>query len=144
MDSTASEILKHLAQTLRNTGAFAQVTLGGNESTTMVPRVRVICEAQDEFAADDTPGSRWVRLRVRVAVRTRSSDAAEAATRVLDLCNDAAESLLVDPYRGQRCRDLPIGPATEISRCTISIDVRRPEAEASFAVNCHFEIEEGE
>ena len=136
--TAASEIIRDLVSALRASGHFAVVTLGGSADTA-APRAAVHYEGQDFFPADDHPANRYARLRCRVTLHTRSSQAAEQTHRELDLSAAAAEALLADPYRGGRCCDLPIGKATEIGRAEPGT-ASRPEVETSFPVRCHFEI----
>lgn len=140
--TVANQILQDLVSVLRACGHFATVTLG-TVGDTAAPRAAVHYEGQDFFSADDRPAARYVRLRCRVTIHTRCSHAGEQAARELDLSAAACEALLVDPYRGNLCRDLPIGKATEIGRIE-SAPTNRPEVETSFAVRCHFEIPESE
>jgi hypothetical protein len=140
--AVANEIIQNLVESLRACGHFAAVTLGGGGDT-IVPRAAVHYEGQDFFPADDRPAARYVRLRCRVVIHTRCSHAGEQAARELDLSAIACEALLADPYRSGRCRDLPIGKATEIGRVDVG-STSRPEVETSFAVRCHFELPEGE
>jgi hypothetical protein len=48
-------------------------------------------------------------------------------------------ALLEDPFRGERCQDLPIGRATELGRSELVRGLKRPEVEMAFVVRCHFE-----
>jgi hypothetical protein len=140
----ATEILQDLASVLRDSDLFALVTLGPAGSASEVPRAAVILEGQDFFQADDSASSLWVRLRVRIAIHLRGDDPAEGIARAGQLCASAVEAILADPYRAGRCRDLPIGRATEIGRTELTPGLKRPEAEVNLAVRCHFEIEEGQ
>ncbi len=143
MASTASDILADLADTLRESGVFAQVTVGQDGSSAAVPRVSVLLEGAEDFTPDDAHDQRWVRLRSRVAIRTRNQDSAAGVARANDLCASAAAALLTDPHRGGRCQTLPIGQATEVGRCDLSTSLRRPEVEMSFGVRNHYVIGEG-
>jgi len=140
--ATSADILNDIVSTLRATGQFDQVALGKSDTASVVPRVCVTHEGEESFRPDDASSSQWGRLQARITVHTRSDDTHEATLRAVDLSNAAAQALLVDPYRDQRCQDLPIGMATEIGRCELSKIVRRPEVEATFYVRCHFESEE--
>jgi len=142
MTQTASQILADMVLVLRETGAFALVTLGQSASATETPRAAVICEGQDKLTPDDTSGNTWTRLRASIRIRTRSSDATEATNRILGLCEQAATALLDDPHRGGLCHDLPIGKATAIGQGQLDHDLRRPEAGATLDVRCHFETEQ--
>ena len=141
MASAASEILQDLVDTLRSAGLFEQVTLGG-DSSTAVPRATVLFDGLDVLNGDDAGNSQWFRLRARVKVHTRAGDSREAVTRAADLFAAAQDALLSDPYRSQRCCDLPVGRATEIGRVDSAHAVKKPEIEVVFSVRCHFEIEE--
>ena len=70
--------------------------------------------------------------------------AAEGVCRAIELSALASEAVLDDPYRGQRCCDLPIGRATEIGHSELVSGLKRPEVEITVAVRCHFEVQEGE
>ena len=142
MPSTATAILQDIASTLAGAGLFAEVSLGKSEGSTAVPRVYVTYEGHDIFLSGDSAANLWVRLRARVGIRTRSDDFAEGIARAADLYTSAAEILMADPYRGQRCRDLPIGPATEIGQSEVTVGIRRPEVEMTFGLRCHFEQED--
>ncbi len=142
MASTASEILQDLADTLRATGEFAQVTVGPGGSNTAVPRASVLLESAEYFQPDDSPTGQWVRLRSRITIRTRNQDASAAVMRANDLCTSAAASLMTDAYRGGRCMALPIGLPTEVGRSDLSTSLRRPEVEMSFGVRNHY-IDQG-
>ena len=151
MGSVETEILNDIVSALRNSGAFALVELGGSGSETTVPRATVVYETRETFASDGFPTSRWVRLKARVFIRTRSESPAEGVTRTVDLCGTAADAILQDPYRAQRCHDLPIGRATEVQLThharsdryperKTSLDVRAPHREMSLTVRCHYEL----
>lgn len=142
MASAVTAILKDIVSTLADAGLFATVSLGKSASDSAVPRAHVIYEGHDTFPSDDSSSNLWGRVRARVTIRTRSDDLAGGVTRAADLCTSAAEALMGDPFRGQLCRDLPIGPATEIGQSEIASDVRRPEMEITFRVRCHFEQED--
>jgi hypothetical protein len=137
----ATEILYDLVSSLRASELFALVTLGGCGSSGGVPRAAVLLEGQDFFQADDCPATLWVRLRVRIAIHLRSDDSAESIDRAGQLCASSVQALLSDPYRGQRCKDLPMGRATEIGRTELVPGLKRPEAEVTLTVRCHFEIQ---
>ena len=142
MASIASEILQDIVNTLRDSGVFELVTLGEEESATGVPRAAVVFDGLESFVPDDTDCCRWQRLTARVKVHTRAMHASQAVTRLSELCLSARAAILADPYRTQQCCDLPIGRATEITRIEPMPGIRRPEAEATFALQCHFEVEE--
>ena len=142
MASTATDILQDLASALRATGQFAQVTIGQGGSSSAVPRADVLFEGTEDFPADDHPDQRWVRLRSRIAIRTRNQDTAAGIARANDLCVSAAAALMVDPHRGGSCQVLPIGRATEVGRCDLAASLRRPEIEMSFGVRNHYVAQE--
>lgn len=144
MEPTPETILADIVQTLREAGGFSQVVLGQAPAGADLPRASVRFDGLDESRPDDRPDGRWFRLRARIVIHTRSAGTSEAVTRTLELSRSAAAALLEDPYRGQRCRDLPIGKATEVSHCAASAAVKLPEAEATLTVHCHFELAEGE
>ncbi len=135
MASQATEILNNLVTALRSCGAFALVELGGSRSEATVPRAAVILERQDTTVPEDDQAVTWVRLQARVVIRTRSESASQAAGRITDLADAATAALLADPYRGERCHDLPIGRATEVSRAEMPRDERYPQRKTSLSVN---------
>jgi len=141
MASEVAEILDDLVDALRATGKFSLVTLGEAGSATNVPRCSVIYESTESFLPDDSATARWGRLRATVSIRTRSVDVVQGVKRAAELSEQAMDSLLVDPFRGGRCRDLPVGRATEIARCRLSRGLKRPEIEMTFDIRCHFETE---
>lgn len=143
MAETAGEILQDIVETIRGSGEFAMVTLGQAAAATSVPRAEVICEGQDFSPADDSPSGQFARLRIRVTVHTRVDSPAKAVTRGLELCQTTAEALLADPYRNERCRDLPIGKATEIGRFE-TVSGSSGVVEMAFTVRCHFSSQEGQ
>jgi len=77
-------------------------------------------------------------------VRTRCDELLPGVRHSAALCDVASAALLADPYRGGRCRNLPVGRATEVGRWQLSRTVKRPNVEMSFDVRCHFELTEGE
>jgi len=143
MSATATQIIQDIVQTLRDSQLFAYVAPADAPGGTDLPRAKVEFDAQEHHVPDDAPAGRWVRLRARVTVQTRSDRTDRARARLVDLLNAAAEALLADPYRGGLCCDLPIGSATQIGRFTESPGIRRPELQGSFTVTCHFEQEAG-
>lgn len=142
MNLPTGDILQDLVATLRSTGAFAAVCLGESHQESAVPRACVVYEGQEWLPCDDEPAARWLRVRVRVTVHTRDENSGAATLRGAELCGAAAEALLVDPYRGGRCCDLPIGRATEIGQAEPRTGLKRPEVEMTFSVRCHAEIPE--
>jgi hypothetical protein len=142
MSSTATAILQDMVATIGGTGVFALASLGERPGATVVPRAYVRLEGLDTFAPDDSPSTQWMRVRASVVVHTRGEDDAEAVARAADLCIVAGGALLADPFRGEKCRDLPVGRATEVSRHEIDASPRRPEIRASFSVRCHYEVQE--
>ena len=141
MASVVTEILQDLLEALRATGKFRLVSLGEAPSATDVPRASVLYEGQESLQPDDSASATWHQLRISVSVHTRSTEAAEAITRSNELCEEAMGALLQDPYRGNRCRDLPVGRATEIGRSQLVRGLKRPEVEVTFDVRCHLETE---
>ena len=143
MAANAAEILQDIVNALRGTGVFEIVSLGDSGSSTVTPRASVLFDTEEFFQPDDVHSMRWIRLCARVRLRLRSANSAEGIARATDLCVAAAEAILEDPYRGQRCQHLPVGRATEVARCEINPSLRRPEIEVILAVRCHFETQEG-
>ena len=144
MPSAATQILQNLLSTLRTADLFAHVAIGKTSSETSVPRANIIYEGDDVFESDDTASTRWARLRASVEIHTRCDDSAESATRLADLAAATRETLIADPYRGQLCIDLPIGRATEVTAYRTLGNLKRPEAECTLNLRCHFELEEEE
>jgi len=142
MASIVADILADLVETLRKTGKFALVTLGDAGSSTQVPRAEIACEGQESFRPDDATDARWLRLRVTVTIRARSTDIVEATRRVNELGEQAAAAVLEDPFRGSRCRHLPIGRATEVGQVRASRAAKRPETELAIDLRCHLEVPE--
>jgi hypothetical protein len=139
MPAPVSEILQDMIQALRAGGQFAAVSLGSGTET-CVPRLRIEYEGQEVFRPDDMPDGRWVRLRAKVVVHTRTQSPAQGVARLSELCDAAIAALMADPYRGGQCRDLPIGRATEIDRIDRDHAATSPEAQASFVIRCHLEM----
>ena len=142
MASEVGDILQALVDTLRATGKFRLVTLGEAHSATDVPRASVLYKGHESSQPDDTAEVRWIRLRAGVVVHTRSTSVVQAVKRANELCEEVAEALLQDPFRGARCHDLPIGCATEIGHSELIRGVRQPEVEMALGVRCHFQTEE--
>ncbi len=141
MSSVANSILNDLADSLTACGKFELVTVGGAGSSTAIPRADVAYEGKESFRPDDSPTQRWMRLRARVTIRTRSNDPAEAVSKLADLCESAADAILTDRFRSSLTCDLPIGGATEIVSEETSYTIKRPESQGSISVNCHYQIE---
>lgn len=151
MASLDTDILNDLTAVLRASGAMASVEPAGRRSETAVPRASILFERSESFPSDPWPTSRWIRLQARVLIHTRCESPSQGQARLNDLAATACEALLADPYRGGRCRDLPIGRATEVQiirqpkderypeRAT-SLDVRSPERELCLTVRCHYEL----
>jgi hypothetical protein len=140
--TVAAEIIQDIVSALRSGVGLALVTLGPAPSATAVPRAAVIYEGEDSFPADDSPDCRHARLACRVIIHARCDQPAQQATRAMELCTAAREAILADLYRGGRCRDLPIGRATEVGRAKHVGGVKGPEVEAVLAVCCHFQVGE--
>ena len=141
MTARATEILQDITGTLRTSGLFETVTLGEDAGSAAIPRAGVLLDSFEVFPCDDGGAQWWARLSVRLCLRVRSNDYSTAVSRLMDLAVAATEALMEDPYRGQRCLDLPIGLATETGRFEITPRLRRPDMEGSVAVRCHFETE---
>lgn len=141
MTSTAGEILTDIRDTISGTGAFAEVTLGSHKDSVSWPRAEVLWASLDQAQADDTPGSHWLTLEAKVCVYVHSTGERKALDRALDLAQTAQEALLADRFRGQRCRDLPVGKATELGLTKVERGTRSPYLSLVFEVACHFESE---
>ncbi|RPI60333.1 MAG: hypothetical protein EHM48_07410 [Planctomycetaceae bacterium] len=138
MDTT-SAIIQNVVATLRQANIFKEVAFAGDGNDSAVPRATLTCEGQDIATPDDRHDARWVCLKLRVTVRTRSQDGKEAVARAADLCDQAIAALTADPYRGGQCCDLPTGRATEIDRVQTA-ELRRPDVQMAFVVRCNFEV----
>ncbi len=143
MTAIGTEILQDLVSTARSTDVFSLVVLGDAGNSTASLRACIHLESQEAFQCDDSPSTTWVRLNVRIRIHARHSAAGQGVARVMDVCSILAGAILNDPYRGGRCRDLPLGRASEILRCEVDSSIRRPEIEAVLHVRCHFESEGG-
>ncbi|HAU38847.1 MAG TPA: hypothetical protein DCX07_14165 [Phycisphaerales bacterium] len=140
MPLPVADILNDIVETIRGTGRFALVTLGECAAATATPRACVTLAGLDELRPDDTADARWFRLRARVTVHARAHEPPGGTIRAAELC-DAASALLADPFRGGRCRHLPVGAATEIGFAE-PVALRRPEGEMCLAVRCHFQTQD--
>lgn len=150
MASTLTNILQHLATTLRDTGLLARVELGGAETVSAVPRAELLLVKQEDNPAADDPLIRWRRVIVRVILRTREDSAAQGTLRLADLATAVETALLADATRGGLCHHLPLGQATEVGHAEVTRDVRDPGRQSSLAlrsperelhllVRCHYE-----
>jgi hypothetical protein len=151
--STTRAILDNLRDTLRASGSFADVRIGSQPSVTTVPRAALLYEGADTITPDGDPLGRWVRLKIRVLIATRSDDPSEAIGRLADLADAATAALLSDRSRNGLCHDLPIGAATEIiaekSPKTSEFTERKtglapstPTHETSLLVRCHLHADD--
>lgn len=143
MPSTAGEILVDIRDALRGTGSFASVTLGGDKDAARWPRAEVVLVSMDQMPPDDRADGRWSALKAKVYIHVRSAEEGLALERALDLVEAAQGALLVDRFRGQRCRDLPIGNGTELGPARLEPHLRPPYLALAFEVRCHFESEGG-
>lgn len=141
MTAKGTEILQDITETLRASGVFETVSLGEDAGSDALPRASVTLESFQTFACDDGGAESWVRLCVSIRMRVRAGDYSTAVSRLTDLAAEATEALMEDPYRGQRCLDLPVGRATEIGRLELTAGLRRPDLEGSVAARCHFEAQ---
>ena len=137
MAAKTSQVLQDIVGTLRQSGHFASVSLGVSGDTTL-PRAEVLHESLVCFSGDDTV-SLWRRLVAAIVVHVRDDVAETAISRASDLADQAATSLLADPFRKGLCQDLPIGRATEIQPSHMVSGVRRPDLQIRLDVRCHFE-----
>ena len=142
MSDTVTDILTDMVEALRTSGQFRLVCLQDAASSTDVPRACISYEGQESFAPDDCGQGRWIRLAATVSVHTRSTEPSERIGRICQLGQAAIDALLSDRFRGQRCTDLPIGQATEVSRIRLDCTGKRPEVEMTFDVRCHFQTPE--
>lgn len=141
-ESTASQILTDIMNTLVDSELFRQVNLGESDSANLAPRVSLIYDGLESFAPDDTCEGSWQRLRATLRIHVRSTDTVEGIRRISQLARQAGKKILVDRYRNGHCCDLPIGKATEIGRFQLNAGVRRPSLEMTCDLRCHFETRE--
>ena len=145
MASHASDIMNNVLQCLRDSRIFAEVSLGLAAMQSAVPRAHLLDDGQDFFRSDDSAAARWVRLKLRLVVHTRSIESADAITRADDLLQSAVAAILADPYRNGLCQDLPIGLACEvesIDQGNASDKKPRPEIELSATLRFHYESQD--
>ena len=131
--------MANIGETLRGTGAFAAVTVGPDTDSACWPRAELVLLSVDHASADDTPNGQWCALKAEVRLHVRSTGHGQALSRVLQLAELAQEVILTDRFRGQQCRDLPIGKATELGLIRLKPEIRAPYVCATFEVRCHFE-----
>ena len=143
MASVATEILHDVAERLRTSGLFAEVAVGSPAAASAVPRASVAYDGHDVFLSDDRANVLWVRLRARVVMHSRAARDDGRLALAADLASAVTNVLMADPWRGERCRDLPVGRATEVGRAEVASGGRGSEVEIALAVRCHYEIEEG-
>jgi len=141
---TIHEILHDLGDSLRGTDAFASVTVGPDPDGARWPRAEVLFASADDRRPDDRSDGRWTTLRATVRISVRSSRPGDALGRALGLAGSAQEAILADRFRGQRCRDLPVGRATELGPVQTEPRLKPPHLAVSFEVRCHFETEGSE
>ena len=139
MSSTVADILNDLRETLAGAGDFSAVLVAPVGDSTYWPRAELTLSGLDERPADDRPGGRWTTIRARVCIHVRDADPAAGLVRALELAEAAGTALLADRFRGQRCRDLPTGKATEIGPARVEPPVKAPYLALSFEVRCNFE-----
>lgn len=139
MSSLIAEILSDLCEALRSAGVFEAVTVGPDADSARWPRAEVLLLSADEKHSDDAPDQRWTTLRASVRIQVRAAGPTDTLERGLQLAQDAQEAILADRFRGQRCRDLPIGKATELGPAKLEPHVKPPCLAVSFEVRCHFE-----
>jgi len=140
--STEAAILTDLCETVRATGAFAAVTIGPDADSARWPRAEILFESLRRIPAEDRADAFWCALTARVRISLRLASGSADPQRALDLAETVGQALLVDRFRGQRCRDLPIGRATELGPTQLKTDLKQPYLAASFEVRCHFESQE--
>jgi hypothetical protein len=142
MPNTAGEILVDIRDTLRSAGLFSTVSIGADADAAAAPRAEIAFIGLDESLADDVPRGRQSKLRARVAIHAKPGSSGDVLDRLLDLAGQAGEALLTDRFRGNRCRDLPVGRATEIGRVSPEPGVKPPAQAVGFDVYCHYLTQE--
>ncbi|MCL2700643.1 MAG: hypothetical protein FWE88_02990 [Phycisphaerae bacterium] len=135
--STATKILNHIVATLRDTGAFAEVSLAATDAARMtLPRADVTFDGLERLALDDAPVAAW-RLAAVVRIRVRNEHNDDALRRALDLADKAVTTLRNSRFRGGLCQDIPRGLATVVTE-TKPASPHRPDAEVRLLVHCHY------
>lgn len=74
MPSTAGEILVDIRDTLRGTGSFASVTLGGDKDAARWPRAEIMLVSMNQMPPDDRADGRWSALKAKVYIHVRSAE----------------------------------------------------------------------
>jgi len=139
--SNVGEILTDILDALRDTKAFAAVTLGPDSDAARWPRAEVLLVRVERAQPDDSPQGAWWAIRAEVRICVRSTEETSALERALELAETAQAAVLTDRFRGQRCQDLPIGRATELGPADVEPAVKAPYLMVAFEVRCHFEAE---
>ena len=143
MPSPSQKILDNIAGVLRELASLQHVAVGEFTDCPAMPRAAVQLEGVESLIADDSANARWLRVKCRIVIQTRSDGNSAALARAQELCQSAADKLLQDPHRAGLACDIPPGRATEIGELRLSKDVRRPVCELSLSVRCHLELREG-
>ncbi len=143
MPSKAGEILADIRDTLRAIGSFASVTTGPDRDAARWPRAEVQLVSIEQSPADDRAGRLWTCLRARLCLHVSAPEQGSALERAMELTDAAQQALRVDRFRNQRCRDLPVGLATELGPARVEPNVKSPYLAMSFEIRCHFESEGG-
>lgn len=141
MPNQTGEILADICEVLHGTGLFAGVTLGPDRDAARWPRAEVMFLSVDQVLADDSHGGHWFTLKARAHVYARSAEEGSTLQRALELANAAQSALLIDRFRNQRCRDLPVGSATDLGPVRVDPPLRPPHVALAFEIRCHFESE---
>ncbi len=146
-------ILENIRDALRQSGTFADVRIGSQPAVAAVPRAALRYEGVETSPPEADPLGRWLRLRVRVLIATRSDEPGEGICRLADLADAAIATLLADRSRGGLCHNLPIGAATEIVAEKLPKTAEFPERktglapatpthETSLLVHCHLHADD--
>jgi hypothetical protein len=135
------EILTDILDAIRNTEAFAAVTLGPDNDAARWPRAEVVPITIEHLQPEDAPEGQWCALSAQVYIHVRSTEKASGLERALSLAGTAQAAVLTDRFRTHRCRDLPIGKATELGPAKFKPEVRSPYLAVAFEVRCHFEFQ---
>lgn len=139
MASIENDILLNIVSELRLSGEFEVVSLGEPRAAGKGSQAVVVMDASERV---DTGKSKldpdtWMRLGVRILIRTHSASAGEGVARVTALAGTAADVLLADENRGGLCSGGAAGRGTEITRLELA-DTIGELREMVLFVRCHY------
>lgn len=139
MASIENDILQNIVGTLRASGEFTAVSLG---EPRVAEKGSIAVVLMDTSERVDNSKSRlnpdtWMRLAVRVLIRTHSASVGEGVSRVTSLAGAAAEALLADETRGGLCSSDVVGRGTEIVKLELA-DSKGELREMTLLLRCHY------